>query len=91
MKALAAVILKSKTIFFISPIEMEREVSLWVSYRYQPLARSVRGIMNNRTMYQFYANVNYPTLDSLINNEAESKQNKEDYDERRKAAEEKTL
>ncbi|HQL41783.1 MAG TPA: hypothetical protein PLO93_05790, partial [Candidatus Omnitrophota bacterium] len=41
------------------------EVRLWVSYRLQPLARTVRGVMNYRQVYTFWAKVNYPTPQSL--------------------------
>ncbi|MCM8787505.1 MAG: DUF6531 domain-containing protein, partial [Candidatus Omnitrophica bacterium] len=41
------------------------EVRLWASYRYQPLARTIRGIMNYWQMYEFLAKVNFPTPQSL--------------------------
>ncbi|MCM8831785.1 MAG: DUF6531 domain-containing protein, partial [Candidatus Omnitrophica bacterium] len=41
------------------------EVRLWASYRYQPLARTIRGIMNYWQMYEFLAKVNFPTSESL--------------------------
>ena len=75
--------------YHLNSTEMEREVSLWVSYRYQPLSRSIRGIMNNRSMYQFYAKVNYPTMESLLTNESESEGNIADYTKRQDKGEEK--
>ncbi|MFC1501560.1 hypothetical protein ACFL58_03840, partial [Elusimicrobiota bacterium] len=48
-----------KTILLIDQI---RE---WVSYRYQPAARTIRGMMNYREHYTFLAKVNHPTWASL--------------------------
>ncbi|MFA7114899.1 MAG: hypothetical protein WC214_05505, partial [Candidatus Omnitrophota bacterium] len=45
--------------------DLQQEVRLWISYRYQPLSRTIRGIMNYRQMYDFLARVNYPTFDSV--------------------------
>ncbi|MDD3065627.1 MAG: hypothetical protein PHT24_05175, partial [Endomicrobiaceae bacterium] len=52
--------------------DLQLEIRLWVSYRYQPLARTVRGVMNYRQTYEFYARVNYPTKESLGENTAEN-------------------
>ncbi|HPB67612.1 MAG TPA: hypothetical protein PKU74_01735, partial [Candidatus Omnitrophota bacterium] len=46
--------------------DLKFEVRLWISYRYQPLSRSVRGIMRYRQMYEFLAKVNFPTLEGLL-------------------------
>jgi hypothetical protein len=45
--------------------ELKTEVRLWISFRYQPLARTIRGIVNYRKMYEFLAKANYPTAASL--------------------------
>ncbi|MFC1667027.1 hypothetical protein ACFL0P_04090 [Candidatus Omnitrophota bacterium] len=45
--------------------DLKLQVRLWASYRYQPLARTIRGVMNYREMYKFQAQVNFPTMESL--------------------------
>ncbi|MDP8213471.1 MAG: hypothetical protein P9X22_09345 [Candidatus Zapsychrus exili] len=55
----------------MNSMDIQQEVRLWLSFRYQPLARSIRGMMNNRQMYVFLAKVNFPTTGSFINNKNE--------------------
>ena len=45
--------------------ELKDEVRLWVSFRFQPLGRTIRGIMNYNEMYEYQAKVNFPTPESL--------------------------
>jgi len=45
--------------------DLEWEVQLWFSYRYQPAGRTMRGIMTYMNMYKWLARVNFPTLDAL--------------------------
>ena len=58
----------------ITDEDLQLQVRLWVSYRYQPLARTIRGIMSYQQTYEFYAQVNYPTAQSL------GVSSKEEYD-----------
>ena len=48
----------------ITDEEIRLEIRLWLSYRYQPLVRTVRGIMNYERTYEFYAKVSFPTYGS---------------------------
>jgi len=42
-----------------------QQIRLWASFRYQPASRTIRGNMNYRNTYDFFARVNYPTAQSL--------------------------
>jgi hypothetical protein len=39
---------------------LQQQVRLWVSYRFQPMGRSTRGIMRYRMMYKWLAQINFP-------------------------------
>jgi hypothetical protein len=47
---------------------LEMQVRLWASYRYQAFARTARGMMNYRTMYLWLAKTNYPTIEAIREN-----------------------
>ena len=62
-------ILQDAVEYHLHDANLEMQVRLWASYRYQAFSRTARGMMNYRTMYLWLAKTNYPTIEAIREND----------------------